>query len=362
MKGWALHRKIHEVLRTRILQGRFGSSGKLPTEAQLMEEFKVSRITVMRAMRDLQQEGLIWRRQGAGSFVRDSEDDQLRLGIITPELLHAAGTDSLLPTIQDHLAREATKLGLRVFLGNLEMSQQSDPSTWATVEVAQRLLAHGAKAAVFCPLPFDSRWNAVNLNVLAEFKSARMPVVLLGRDIVQYPERSKWDLVSMDDMNAGYQIGKHLVALRCRQILFVCGRGQSPQLRLMGLRQALAENMGTLAEELVWDQASLERVKMMIQQKKCDGIVCENDLAAARVMADLIAAGVRIDDCVRMGSFENVAIDSPLPTPLTSFAQPIEGMARAAISTLIERKRDPSLPPCFIQLEGRLVLRKPARK
>ena len=79
-------------------------------------------------------------------------------------------------------------------------------------------------------------------------------------------------------------------------------------------------------------------------------------------MTDLIGVGVQIAEHVRMGSFENVSIDRPLPAPLTSFAQPIEGMARAAISTLIERKRDPSLPPRFIQLEGRLVLRKPARR
>ena len=43
-----------------------------PSESQLAERFKVSRPTAARALRDLQEQGIIERRMGSGSFVRDS--------------------------------------------------------------------------------------------------------------------------------------------------------------------------------------------------------------------------------------------------------------------------------------------------
>ena len=361
MKGKVLHREIHDVLRGRILKGLYGSSGKLPTEAQLMEEFHVSRITVMRAARDLQQEGLIYRKQGAGTFVKVSKENRLRLGIMTQEPLPSFESNSNLPAIQQNLAQEATKLGIQVLLGYLQMPDESDPLTWATVEVAQQLVSNGANGAIFSPLPFDVRWNSSNLNILTAFKAARVEVVLLGRDVAQYPEQSKWDVVRMDEINAGYQIGSYLIVRGCRKLSFVSLKGVFPRLGLMGIGQALQEHDAELTGKLVWSQDGLERVAQMIRQQQCDGIVCENDIAAQRVISDLIAAGVQIAGQLRIGSLDHLSVAQPIPVPLISFAQPIEGIARAAISALVERKRSPSLPPRSIQIEGRLLVRKPSR-
>jgi len=364
LKSSPLHRTIYTALRTKILRGDYGAGGKLPTESVLTREFNVSRITVMRALRDLQQDGLIWRKQGAGSFVRDSQENHFRLGIMIPGLLPSSETDSIFPAVQHHLVREASKLGWQVLLSNLEMPGHRDPTTCAPVEVARRLVAHGANAVVFTPLPIDGRWNALNRNVLAEFKAAKVAVILLGRDIVQYPERSEWDLVSMDDMNAGYLVGKHLMARGCHRTVFVSGHDHFPQLRLMGLRQALTENNGEITKEIVWDQHHPHSGKLLqktLLHHQCDGIVCDNDTTAPLVMHSLLEAGVKIPGQVRMVSFDNAPLSRLLPVPLTSFAQPVSGLALIALSTLIERKRAPALPPRFIQLEGRLVVRKSTR-
>ena len=89
--------------------------------------------------------------------------------------------------------------------------------------------------------------------------------------------------------------------------------------------------------------------------------ITSNDIAAQRVISDLIAAGVQIAGQLRIGSLDHLSVAQPIPVPLISFAQPIEGIARAAISALVERKRSPSLPPRSIQIEGRLLVRKPSR-
>src|SRR5437899_8328474 len=64
------HRRSSRRLLSEIAAGKYAPSGRLPSEAQLVERFRVSRPTVGRALRDLQDQGLIERRVGSGSFVR----------------------------------------------------------------------------------------------------------------------------------------------------------------------------------------------------------------------------------------------------------------------------------------------------
>lgn len=63
-----------ERLRELIGQSDFGAEGRLPTERSLAETLNVGRRAVRRALEVLESEGLIWRRQGAGTFVGERPD------------------------------------------------------------------------------------------------------------------------------------------------------------------------------------------------------------------------------------------------------------------------------------------------
>lgn len=67
--GEAKARQVYLVLRDRILTGVFASGARLPTENDLAEAHGVSRVTVRRALAELQQEQLIERRPSAGTRV-----------------------------------------------------------------------------------------------------------------------------------------------------------------------------------------------------------------------------------------------------------------------------------------------------
>ena len=66
------HQYIYDVLCRDILNGVYKPGQVLPTEKELAGHFKASRPTIARAMRELQHEVLIIRRQGQGTFVRQS--------------------------------------------------------------------------------------------------------------------------------------------------------------------------------------------------------------------------------------------------------------------------------------------------
>lgn len=70
-QGTALHRQIFLVLRDGIVRGTYPSGTALPKEESLVELFGVARATVRRALADLEADGLVQRRHGTGTFVRD---------------------------------------------------------------------------------------------------------------------------------------------------------------------------------------------------------------------------------------------------------------------------------------------------
>ncbi|MYQ99285.1 MULTISPECIES: GntR family transcriptional regulator [unclassified Streptomyces] len=66
----AVFRQIADHLREAIDRGRFREGEKLPSEAELVEHFGVSRMTVRNSFSILQGEGLVHAEHGRGVFVR----------------------------------------------------------------------------------------------------------------------------------------------------------------------------------------------------------------------------------------------------------------------------------------------------
>lgn len=70
-----INSQLNEQLRTRISMMSDGE--KFPTEAELCEEFAVSRMTVNKVIHEIARDGLLVRRPRRGTFVRKSLDENL---------------------------------------------------------------------------------------------------------------------------------------------------------------------------------------------------------------------------------------------------------------------------------------------
>ncbi|MET9645579.1 GntR family transcriptional regulator [Streptomyces syringium] len=68
----ALYQQVAAAIRDAILSGEFAPGAPLPSEAQLIERYQVSRPTVRNAVAALRAEGLVNVQHGKGSFVRTS--------------------------------------------------------------------------------------------------------------------------------------------------------------------------------------------------------------------------------------------------------------------------------------------------
>jgi len=108
-----LYVQIATLMRQRITSGQWPADSRVPTLEELAREFQVAVVTVRQAVSILEEEGLVWRRQGKGTFVTDTIKNRhwIRLGTdwssmirvwaaSQPRILHeesSVGSPALLP-------------------------------------------------------------------------------------------------------------------------------------------------------------------------------------------------------------------------------------------------------------------------
>ena len=74
----ALYQQIVDGLKREVSEGRLAPGTALPSFRGLAEDLLVSVITVKRAYEELEREGIIYRRQGLGTFVSDAAGERSR--------------------------------------------------------------------------------------------------------------------------------------------------------------------------------------------------------------------------------------------------------------------------------------------
>ena len=67
----SLYFQLKDILKSKILSNELKAKERLPSEAELCVEYRVSRATVRQALLELEKEGLIYRARGRGTFVTD---------------------------------------------------------------------------------------------------------------------------------------------------------------------------------------------------------------------------------------------------------------------------------------------------
>jgi DNA-binding FadR family transcriptional regulator len=101
-----------ERLRALLLEGDFGSSGRLPSEREMAEQLGISRPALREALRRLSELGIVEVRRGAGAFMttvdlHELADVRLRLEPMAAELAAIHRTDAQLEQLRAAVVRLA---------------------------------------------------------------------------------------------------------------------------------------------------------------------------------------------------------------------------------------------------------------
>ena len=355
------HLEISRSLAGAIAAGKYATGTRLPSEAQLVKQFRVSRITVGRALRDLVSEGLVERRAGAGTFVR-SPTAQLNpphtFGLLVPGLASTeifqiiCGEVASLSRVHD--------FGL-LWGGSTNPREDTDASLEHAKELCKQFISRKISGVFFAPAELQPGQEEANRELAETLREAGIPVVLIDRDLLDYPQRSDFDLVGLDNLGSGYLVGAHLIKLGCKRILFVARPLSAPtvEARITGIREAMERHR--IEPLMNWvrngNPDDIKFVRSLTAGLQTDAIVCANDFTAAVLMRSMESIGVKVPRDIRVVGFDDVKYATLVSPPLTTVHQPCRDLAVIAFRTMLERLAEPTLPARSIYLTPHLVVR-----
>jgi GntR family transcriptional regulator, arabinose operon transcriptional repressor len=346
---------IRQSLSDAIASGEYQPGHRLPSESELVKTFAASRPTVIKALRELQLSGVIERRAGSGSYVRaDAAARGYTFGLLIPEL----GRTEIFEPICRGMA-EAQHGGHHVLLWGSSFGDEANIEQQAS-QACRQLIAKKVSGVFFAPLELTPRKDAINRSVAELLDKAAIPVVLLDRDLVSYPERSQYDLVGIDNRRAGYVVTKHLINGGCRRIVFLGRPGSAPTVdaRIAGYKRAIAESKLSSGPHILrMDPENQTEVKKVMTRLRPEAFVCANDFTAAHLLKTLTDLKIDVPGDVRMVGIDDVKYASLLSVPLTTIHQPCASIGAIAIGAMLDRLRDPNLPARDILLNFHLVVR-----
>ena len=344
------HQAIFEVIHSEIVQGRYAAGSLLPSEQALCRRWDVSRPTVARALRELQVLGLIERRAGSGTYVRPNiQAKRPTLGLFIEGLCKTEIVDPICAEI----TRAAQERGCGIFTGGF--SADHSPR-----QIAEEWATNGIRGVFFAPIEFRENREAYNIEVARSFEKAGMSVVLVDRDVTEYPQRSAYDLVAMDNFHAGCQLGLHLAEVGCKRIVFVAKPDYpgSTDLRLAGVREGMRRGGGRNIDFRVGDpQDDVFVSRLVAAASRYEAIVCSNDLTAAQLLQVVTIKGCRVPTVFKLAGFDDIHYATLLSIPLTTVRQPCRSIGIACVDAMLGRLDRPLLPPRTIHLRGDLVVR-----
>ncbi len=211
---------------------------------------------------------------------------------------------------------------------------------------------------------------------LVEQLSQRMPVITVGDKLSSL----HLDTVEVDNYDAGYQIGKHLISLGHTHICYVStsfNKHHSTRvLRYDGLCKSYKElcpqgSVALLSNDIdplyelstveMEHQVGMELAEKCIRTKKnITAMVANNDMVAYGVIDEILREGYRIPDDYSVCGFDNIYPSQFNGVSLTTIDQYINLRGQSAFSLLqakLERKESGAVTMTHLEFKARLIQR-----
>jgi len=351
-----LYLQVFEYVHGNIVSGAY-ANGRLPTDGQLMRRFQTTRATVAKAMKELERAGLIQRRPGVGSFIRPSDRAN---GAFVSTLIAGLGDTEFFEPICAQIAQACHACNLSLIWGATSPATPVDGDTKIDA-LCSHFLTQRVTGVFFVPdeLAEGSSDNR-NLKIAQALTNLGIALVLLDRDVVAFPAQGPYDLVGIDNVDAGYKQTCHLINCGCKRILYVTrpGRLWTKTARIAGYRLALEEAGQTYAPDFVrtGDAADPAFCKSLLKMKP-DGIVCFHDPIAINLVQNFQKFGASIPRHLKIVGLDDVHYAQFLPIPITTLQQPCRSIGIQAAELMVHRLNHDTHPPRRILFDTRLIVR-----
>ena len=344
--------QVAKALRDEIRNGAYADSGTFPSLTKIMKRFGVSRPSAVRSVAELKRLGLVGARKGAGTFVLARNRT---IGLALP----GTADSEFFSAIMDGLVFNCNKYGMDLVAGDI-FAVDHDKRARQAERLARHFAAKRVAGVIMQPVGFSETADQLNGIISDILDKANIPVVLVDYDIVPPPERSRYDLVAIDNFGAGRKIAAHLLGVGAKRICCLLRSlcADSVRARFSGVdAEVCRSRRGRHVNVVVAEPDDKKAIDAMMKELRPDAIVCSNDIAASNLVKTLGKLRVRVPDDVMVAGFDDVRLAGSMSPGLTTIRQPCFDIASTAFKTLLERMATPNLPPRQILLDTTLVVR-----
>ena len=327
------YQTVAESLRHDIATGRYQDGEALLTEVELKNKFGVSRQTIRQAISLLENDGLVLRRRGSGTYVNHGarkHNGVLSVGVITTYI-----TDYIFPSIvrgiEEVLSAENSIMSLSATYNRADHERSLLQRILDTP--LDGLIVEGTKTALPNPNTglYDKLWER------------NIPVVFING---YYPQLPNAVYVVTDDVSGGRMSANYLADRGYTRIggIFKSDDMQG-HARYQGFSSALQERGLQVRDESVcWfttenkrrflhDETGAELIRSL--KNGMEAVVCYNDEIALDFMEALAEHHLSVPADLSIVSFDNSAYAAVCHPKLTSLAHPKDMFGRVAAEKLL---------------------------
>jgi DNA-binding LacI/PurR family transcriptional regulator len=338
---------IKNTIADRIRSEHLAPGEQVPSISEIMEQFNVSKVTAVRALAELEVEGVVQRKHGRGTFVSGLTPknrmarSRPSVFIIVPDMTNPFYSE-VVGNIEKHVRDE----GIAIELASTNYQPEVEQRLLATI-LAEERVAGIALISTQGPHQFGEIPSDVPLVVIDH-----CPAELEGKCVS----------ITCDNFAGGHSAAVHLASLGHERVGYINVPYGSPR-RLDGFRRGFEEHGIELGDHWVMTLESAWQIETevlnFVSRLDLTALASVNDMIAMQAMQALRIQGYKIPEDISLVGYDNVEAARFLDVPLTTIEQYEEQMGRKGAECLIEgiRAKGHRLRPREIVIVPNLVVR-----
>jgi GntR family transcriptional regulator of arabinose operon len=347
-----VYKRIKEDLKEKIERGELQEGERIPSEIALAKRLSVNRSQTRQALRELQLEGYLVRRQGSGTFVAPRSngvsavkvDGMRSMAIVIPKNIVGHSRE----IVQGFMHRSSEE-DCQVITYNLNLSEADDVS-----EV--RFLRSVVESGVSGVVAWVTNDSGATHDFVRELVQRRFPLVLVDR----YLSDIHTDFVVTDNEALGYELTAALIKRGHKRIAFVGLEHPNPSSvrdRLTGYRKALKEASLPFDEDLMMDIDLLKETperavgRMVALYERPTAFVCTHMDPFFYMHGPLTQLGYRAAENIDIAVVDDNFPESPTEVPLIRIPQRGYEIGLQSAEILLKRIAEPdrAVEQCFVK-------------
>jgi len=324
-KKQPLYKKIAEDIKEMILTGKLKPNDKLPSEVELAEKYKVSRITSREALEELRKEGLIVRKKKYGSYVNPNIAEKMSVS----EQMSSINGKNIAMILPFSASKERNMEYIKGAIdylhprGYILSVYSSDGYTNKERYYLEHLTYIGVSGIIYYPV-----FSITNYDIVYRLILKKYPIVLIDKNY----EGIAASFVSSDNFDGTYQAAKHLIELGHKNIAFVSGvpifYANSIKHRFLGYLKALSDCEIEYNPKFIIQSYRLKmdtnKKKQIIKNAINNGVtafIVEYDHVALDIIKVIKLLEYNVPDDISVVGFDNIDLLDHIETPLTTVEQ-----------------------------------------